>query len=106
MANTVFASLESIVGKNWKEEREMATTKALSSPSSSSSAAGKTTILDEENLHPNLLMQTIKRKVIDTRRDLIPSGKYLRLCHRSSYSTIRRFHESLTSRRHFIRRNQ
>ena len=84
MANSVFASLESIVGKNWKEEREMAITNALSSPSSTSSAARKTTMLDEENLHPNLLMQTIKRKVIDTRRDLIPSGESLRLCPCSS----------------------
>ena len=79
MANTVFASLESIVGKDWQKERENVTELSVSSSSSSSSAGRsravkKSVLLGEENQHPNMLVQNMKKKVIDSRLDLIPSG--------------------------------
>ena len=79
MANTVFASLESIVGKDWQKGRENATEFSVSSSSSSSSAGRsravkKSVLSGEENQHPNMLVQNMKKKVINSRLDLIPSG--------------------------------
>ena len=78
MESSVFYALQSIAGvdveKRGEERKEFAS--SSSSSSSSLEAAMKSIIAtDVENHNPNVLNQIIKRKVIDMRKCLIPSGK-------------------------------
>ena len=77
MESSVFYALQSIAGvdveKRGEERKEFASS---SSSSSSLEAAMKSIIAtDVENHNPNVIKQIIKRKVIDMRKCLIPSGK-------------------------------